>query len=99
METGLYYAISHQPDLPHLYVTLALFGVFGVVLSAYFFATNDWSANAKVPVLVELGRQISARWPSLAAHRMHPNVVGGMLAVILPGYVALIALARRPAAV
>ena len=96
---GLLYAVAHQPDLSHLYGTLACFGVFGVVISAYFFMTNDWSANPpKVAALGALGQQISSRLPQFAAHRMHPNVVGGMLAMSLPLYVPLIVLGRGDAA-
>lgn len=93
---GVYYAVSHQFDLEHLYVVLAYFAVFGVGVSLYFFATNDWDAHlVKVPVLVTVGKQISAVLPSLPGHRMHPNVVGGMLAVVMPMYAALVALSQK----
>jgi tetratricopeptide (TPR) repeat protein len=93
---GLYYAVAHQPDMEHLRVTLAFFAVFGVVVSLYFFVTNDWDAHPiKVPVLAVVGKQISALLPSLASHRMSPNVVGGMLALVLPLIVSLIAQSRR----
>lgn len=97
---GLYYAVAHQPDLNHLYVTLSFFGLFGVALSLYFFATNDWAAQTvKVPALTALGERISALLPSLPGHRMHPNVVGGMLAAVMPVYVALIVVGRRNEAI
>jgi len=96
---GLLYAVAHQPDLPHLYGALACFGVLGVALSAYFFMTNDWAANPpKVAALAALGQQVSARLPQLTAHRMHPNVVGGMCAMLLPFYIPLIVLGRGDAA-
>ena len=89
---GLCYALAHQPDEGHLYISLAFFAVFGVALALYFFATNDWDAMPKVAVLVTMGKEISARLPALAGHQMHPNVVGGMLAAVLPLIVALIGL-------
>ena len=96
---GLLYAVAHQPDLSHLYGALACFGVLGVALSAYFFMTNDWAANPpKVEALGALGQQVSARLPQLTAHRMHPNVVGGMCAMLSPFYIPLIVLGRGDAA-
>ena len=90
---GLYYALSHQPDGAPLALALAFFGLFGVAVSAYFFLTNDWANYpAKFPLLVSLGRRISETLPSLVAHRLHPNVLGGMLAMTLPLYVPLIRL-------
>ncbi len=90
---GLYWALAQQPTLKHLYLALSFWGVFGIVLTGYFFVTHDWaSQTVKVPALVALGQAISARLPRLAAHRISPNVVGGMLAVVLPYYVPLIVL-------
>jgi len=89
---GLCYALAHQPDEGHLYVSLAFFAIFGVALALYFFATNDWDAMPKVAVLVTMGKQISARLPAISGHVMHPNVVGGMLATVLPLVAALIGL-------
>jgi len=90
---GLYWALSHQPTRQHLYLALSFWGVFGVVLTAYFFVTTDWSAHTvKVPALVALGQAISAQLPHLTAHRISPNVFGGMLAVTLPFYLPLILL-------
>ncbi len=92
---GLAYALIHQPDLEHLYWTLAIWGGFGVALTAYFFLTHDWSAQPiKSPELATLGAAISARLPALTAHRISPNVTGGMLAAVLPLYVPLTLLPR-----
>lgn len=90
---GLYWALSHQPTPRHQYLALSFWGIFGGVLTAYFFITTDWAAlTVKVPALVALGQAISAQLPRLAAHRISPNVFGGMLAVTLPFYVPLLAL-------
>ena len=87
---GIYYAVAHQPDRQHLTVALALFSGFGAVLALYFVATNDWSAmEVKVPALVSLGSRLSSLLPALPGHRMHPNVVAGILATMMPLGVAL----------
>jgi len=92
---GLYQALAHQPTLKHIYMALACWGTFGIVLTSYFLLTNDWTAYmAKFPPLAALGEGIAARLPSLASRRFNPNVVGGMLALILPFYVPLIALPK-----
>jgi tetratricopeptide (TPR) repeat protein len=93
---GLYYALVHQPDLEHLYGALAVGGLFGVALTAYFFMTNDWNAESvKVPALTAVGVSISALLPTLTTHRINPNVTGGMLAMMLPFYVPLVLLAQK----
>jgi putative inorganic carbon (hco3(-)) transporter len=93
---GLYYALKHLPNLGSRYAALAFLGLFGVAVSVYFFVTNDWSTyQVKVPLLYELGRRVSAWLPALAGHAMNTNVVGGMLAFVLPLYVPLLALASQ----
>ena len=96
---GIYYAVADQPDLGHLYTILAFWGAFGLALSLYFLATNDWTAQeAKVPALVALGQSIQKWLPKPADFQVNPNAAGGILAVIMPLYVPLIILGRRRAA-
>jgi len=93
---GLYYALVHQPDLAHLYGALTVGGLFGVVLTVYFFLTNDWSAHPlKVPALVALGESVSALLPRSSAEATNPNIIGGLLALTLPFYVPLVYLPRK----
>ncbi len=93
---GLCWAMAQQPDLTSIYLSLALWGSFGVVLTAYFLMTHDWSAYpTKVPFLTDLGRWLSGRLPSLPTEQFNPNIVGGMLATIAPCYLPLIALPRQ----
>ncbi|MGC9349157.1 MAG: tetratricopeptide repeat protein [Anaerolineae bacterium] len=95
---GIYQALTGQPDLIRLYVAYGFWGLFGVVLTVYFLMTNDWAAYPiKVPLLTTLGQTLSEWLPSLTAHRIHPNVAGGMLAVALPLYAPLILLPARGA--
>lgn len=88
---GLYYALSHQAEGLPRYLAYAFIGVLGVGLSVYFYLTNDWSGSSdKLPWLYALSKQFARIVPSLASHRMHPNVVGGMLAMLIPFYIPLI---------
>lgn len=94
---GLYYALSHQTFALTRYLAYAFVGIFGVGLCGYFYLTNDWSAGAtKMPWLAALSGQLMSSAPSLISHRMHPNVVGGMLAMAIPFYIPLITLLRAP---
>ncbi|MBN1400112.1 MAG: tetratricopeptide repeat protein [Anaerolineae bacterium] len=88
---GLYVALAHQPNAICLRNALAVLGLFGLGLAFYFAATNDWSAQAvKVPLLGALGRGISRWLPELEGHRINANVMGGMLASLVPYYVPLV---------
>lgn len=92
---GLYYAVTHQPDRSHVYAALGLIGGLVLGLSLYFLMNSDWAAfPLKIPVLVELGRQLSQHLPILAGHHYNPNVAGGMLAALVPLYVPLVILSR-----
>lgn len=93
---GVYYALVHQPDLAHLYGALTVGGLFGVALTVYFFLTNDWSAHPlKVSALVTLGESISALLPRASAKATNPNIIGGLLAMMLPVYVPLVRLPKK----
>jgi len=79
----LFYALSNAASLGDRRAWLP--ALFGAGLALYFLATNDWSANpAKFEALTRLGRALQAPLPALPGHRLHPNVAGGMLAVVLP---------------
>jgi tetratricopeptide (TPR) repeat protein len=81
----LFYAVAHLPTERHQRAFGWLYALFGAGIAGYFFWTNDWDAiPAKIEVFNAWGKAIQARLPYLPGHRMHPNVVGGMLAAILP---------------
>jgi len=91
---GLYYAYAHQRGLLSVYLGLALLGGLGIALAGYFFCTANWNAQPpKYPALIALGRSISGLLPRFAAHRITPNVTGGLLALLMPVYVPLFVLA------
>jgi len=97
---GLYYALARQPDSEHLYIALAILGLLGIGLSFYFFMANDWTTaawvehTAKAPMLVAWGERISAWLPALPKQDITPDILGGILAVLVPVYVALVVFRR-----
>ncbi|HSH00917.1 MAG TPA: O-antigen ligase family protein [Anaerolineae bacterium] len=75
-------AQKEQTDTNRLLLGLTL---FGTILTIYFLLTNDWSLYAyKFPRLAQIGALLQTPFPTLPGHRLHPNVVGGMLAMVLP---------------
>jgi len=95
----LYYAIVNTHFDPtngnrtHLSVSkwVLLFGVLGAALSFYFTTQHDYASGVnKFAVISGLGVWIHAHAPILGGDVFHPNVVGGILAVILPLNVALV---------
>ncbi len=88
---GLMVALAHQPSRRHLYVALGLLATAAAGLGTFFLLTNDWAAQpVKVALLSRLGAALSEALPNLSGHRITPNVVGGMLAVLLPYGFALV---------
>lgn len=82
---AVYYALANQPTYRHLRVFAFLYALFGAGVAAYFFWTNNWiHGKAKIEALTELGKAIQALFPPFSGHQMQPNVVGGMLAMIVP---------------
>jgi O-antigen ligase len=89
---GIYYALANQPTARHLRVFALLYALFGAGIAGYFLWTNNWiHGKAKIEALTELGKSIQAALPPLSGHQMQPNVVGGVLAMILPFQLAVLA--------
>jgi O-antigen ligase len=82
-----------------------LLAIFGASVALYFLVTQDWDAYpAKFHTLTRLGRAVQVLLPSIPGHRLHPNVAGGIMAMMLPfaGWAAAVAWrgvwgARHPA--
>jgi O-antigen ligase len=86
----LFYALANAAPLADRRAWLPALFAGGIAL--YFLATNDWDTYpGKIQALERLGRAVQARLPSLPGHRLHPNIVGGILAMMLPfaGWLAL----------
>lgn len=58
---------------------------FGAGVSLYFLATHDWDAfPTKYAAVEAMGRSFQSPLPQLPGHRLHPNVAGGILAMMVP---------------
>lgn len=90
----LYRLLAHLPeqiyinawDVPTLEWIL---GSLPALVAFYFFLTNDWSSRiGKVPALDPAMRWFAAWQPNLAALRVNSNVIGGVIAALLPLQIA-----------
>lgn len=79
----LFYALSRAEPLGR--VRAWLLAAFGGGVALYFLATHDWDVYpAKIEALTALGRSLQAPLPELPGHRLHPNVAGGIMALMAP---------------
>lgn len=57
----------------------------GALLAVYFVTQNPWAeAPVKFALINRLGQALNGLAPDLGAYKPHPNVVAGLLAVLLP---------------
>ncbi|MGD8806276.1 MAG: O-antigen ligase family protein [Chloroflexota bacterium] len=57
----------------------------GALTAAYFLISNDWEAfPAKVPAIKAIGTALQGPLPDFSGERVHPNVIGGILAALAP---------------
>lgn len=62
-----------------------LLAFFGAGVTLYFLATNDWATYpGKLAIVTRIGQAIQGMIPAVPGHRLHPNVVGGILATTIP---------------
>ena len=79
----LFYAFVNAESIKRKRAWLLAF--FGAGVALYFLLTHDWDLYpAKFGVLTTVGRAIQAPLPQLPGHRLHPNVAGGLMAMMLP---------------
>jgi len=86
----LFYAFANAESLGSRRAWLLAF--FGAGVALYFLATHSWDTYpAKIGALDRLGRALQAPLPELPGHRLHPNVAGGIMAMLMPftGWAAL----------
>jgi O-antigen ligase len=72
--------------------------VLGVVTALYFIVTHDWEIYAeKLALATTIGHALQSPLPAIPAEHLHPNVVGGILAMLAPfaGAAAVISHQRR----
>lgn len=91
----LYYALARQPR-QNLWLIAGAVSILGALLALYFLLSHDWAAQ---PADLALINQLGSGWmsirPSLPLDGMHPNKVGGLLAMFAPFSLALILHAWR----
>jgi O-antigen ligase/polysaccharide polymerase Wzy-like membrane protein/tetratricopeptide repeat protein len=79
----LYYAIANQPKA-NLWQVAGLLSGLGGVITVYFLLTHNWQSQ---PADLEFINRIGRRWmsirPTLSWPALHPNAVGGMLAMLV----------------
>jgi O-antigen ligase len=82
------YAVTKEPaEVARRHVWLL--ALFGAVVSLYFVTTHDWEQHpVKIAALTSLGQALQSRIPLIPGHRLHPNVAGGILAMLVPFSVA-----------
>jgi len=91
---AIYGGLSRIPEIVHIgkrrvFVFEWILGTLPALIALYFFLTNDWTAHlGKVPRLDPAMRWLASWLPNLSALRIHPNVFGGVLAVLLPLQIA-----------
>jgi len=92
---GFYWALAHQPDLPRITAALALLQLAGAGIAGFFLLTQDWGATPYAGTWIARVAQAVDGWlpPALAGETLNPNVAGGMLLVILPLSIPLLAAA------
>ena len=84
----LYYALAAQPE-ENLWIVTGLLGLFGAMVAGYFLLTNDFLAQpAKFEGLNNIGLWLMSVRPALSTHQLHPNVAGGIIAMLTPFMVA-----------
>lgn len=70
--------------------------LLATAVALYFFVTHDWETfPAPFAALTAVGKGLQAFLPYLEIHRMHPNVVGGLLALGLPFALVLLQASMR----
>jgi len=92
---ALFYAVANLRRVDQLWWFARAYALLAVAVTLYFLATNDWQARAgKFDWLTQLGVLLSGPLPEVAARRLHPNAIGGAIALLLPFCVALLLEAR-----
>lgn len=79
----LFYALVNAEPIGEVRVWLLAF--FGAGVAFYFLSTHDWGANpAKFEAVTRFGRTLQTFLPTLPGHRLHFNVAGGIMAMMIP---------------
>ncbi len=87
----LFYALANAAPSGRLRAWLL--SAIGTVVAAVFVLTNDWTTSTKIGLLARLGQALQEPFPDLPGPDANANVVGAILAMLLPfaGLAALLA--------
>jgi len=75
-----------------------MLSLLGVVTALYFIVTHDWEIYAeKLALATTIGHALQSPLPAIPAEPLHPNVAGGILAMLAPfaGAAAVISWQQR----
>lgn len=85
----LYYAIAHQPKA-NLWQVAGLLSGLGGIVAVYFLLTHDWQSQpADLAFINQIGLQWMSIRPALPFPGLHPNAVGGLIAILISFSMAL----------
>jgi hypothetical protein len=91
----LYYALAGQPQSNWQMIS-GLAGGLGAGVSFYFLLSHDWAQfPADLSILNRLGLAWMSVRPALNGPWIHPNIAGGLLAMLLPVNLAVLVDAWR----
>lgn len=82
----IFYALASQ-RAANLWPLLSAMAMFGGAVGLYFLLTHDWTLMpAKIDALNQLGLRLMSFRPAVfqSLHQLHPNVAGGILALLMP---------------
>ncbi|MCA1552902.1 MAG: O-antigen ligase family protein, partial [Chloroflexi bacterium] len=92
---ALFYAVANLRGTDQLWGFARACALFGLLVALYFIVTNDWAARAgKFDLLAQVGAALREPFPDVPGRRLHPNTVGGILAMLTPYVFALLMDAR-----
>jgi len=91
----IYYALAAQ-SRRDVWLIAGAMGPLAAALALYFVLTNNWQLwPAEIGVLNQFGLALMTIRPTLPLPVLHPNTLGGMMALLLPFVVAFWLYARR----
>ena len=87
---ALFVAVANLRGVRQVWWFARVYACLAVALTLYFVVTNDWQVRGgKFDLLSQLGALLSEPLPDVPGRRLHPNVVGGVIAMLVPFCLAL----------
>lgn len=91
----IYYAMAGQRR-SELWRAFGIVSGVGALIAGYFLLTHDWQVwPTDIDLLTQIGRRWMAVRPNLPLPSLHPNILGGQMAVVLPASIAFVAYCWR----